>query len=97
MRDILFEKSPKYAHYESLEGARRKESSNDFHLVDEQQEQSLTLGRRLDFTAFQFLQRHQTWLELEVRHRKRTGFIADNRISSAGSTAWLFLRFTMTL
>lgn len=87
----------KYAQYDSIEGADRRKVFRDFHLVDRQAEYSVTLGRRLDFLDVKLLQRYPTWIEAEWRRIDRTGWIADDNVTHAGSTTWLLLRLRMNL
>ena len=86
-----------YSHYDSFEGAQRVPTLNDFHLVDEREEYKFTLSRLVEFPGSRFLPTHHIWIETEVRHIDRTGFIADDRVSHAGGNTWLFLRFKMPL
>jgi hypothetical protein len=85
----------KYAHYDSIEGLDRIKTSNDFHLVDEQEEYGLALSRRVDFLTSSFFKEHKTWVEAEVRRIARSGFIADDKVAHDGGNTWLLLRFKM--
>ena len=87
----------KYAHYDSIEGLDRMKVLNDFHLVDERQEYGLALSRRVDFFASSFFQRHQVWLEAEMRRMERSGFIADDKVAHDGGNTWLLFRVKMVL
>ena len=87
----------KYAHYDSIEGRDRRKISNDFHLVDEQQEYSFLVGQLLNFFDAQFFKNHDIWIEVEARGITRSGFIADSKVSHDGGNAWLLLRFKMML
>jgi hypothetical protein len=87
----------KFAHYDSFEDRDRRKPSNDFHLVDEQQEYSLTVGQLINFFDVPFFQKHETWVEAEVRRIARSGFIADGRVAHNGENTWLLLRFRMML
>jgi hypothetical protein len=87
----------KYAHYDSFEGRDRRKPTNDFHLVDEQQEYSLVVGHRVNFFDAKFINDHQIWIEAEVRRIARSGFIADGRVAHNGENTWLLLRFRMML
>src|SRR5262249_11265682 len=66
----------KYAHYNSFEGREFIKASNDFHLIDKEEEYGFTLARRIDFFDSTFFKRHQIWVETEVRRIARSGFIA---------------------
>jgi hypothetical protein len=87
----------KYAHYDSFENRDRKNPTNDFHLVDEQQEYSLVAGQLINFFDAQFFKNHEIWIEAEVRRIARSGFIADGRVAHNGENTWLLLRFRMML
>jgi hypothetical protein len=87
----------KYAHYDSFEDADRRKPSNDFHLVDAREEYGVVLGRQLDFLDAKFFQQHPISVEAEARRIVRSGFIADDQVSHAGSTTWLLLRFRLSL
>jgi hypothetical protein len=87
----------KYAHYDSFGDADRRKPANDFHLTDVREEYGVVLGRRLDFLDAPFFQRHPIAVEAEARRIVRAGFIADDHVAHAGSTAWLLLRFRMSL
>jgi hypothetical protein len=87
----------KYAHYDSFEGRERIKASNDFHVVDKEEEYGFTLARRIDFLDSTFFRRHQIWVETEVRRIARSGFIADDEVTHSGGTTWLLLRLKMTL
>jgi len=89
--------SYKYAHYDSFEGREFIKASNDFHLVDKEEEYGFTLARRIDFFDSTFFKRHQIWVETEVRRIARSGFIADDKVTHNGANTWLLLRFKMTL
>ena len=87
----------KYAHYDSIEGRDRRKISNDFHLVDEQQEYGFVVGQHLNFIDTKFFKNHDIWIEAEVRSIARSGFIADSKVSHDGGNTWLLLRFRMML
>jgi hypothetical protein len=87
----------KYAHYESIENRDRRNPTNDFHLVDEQQEYSLVVGQRMHFFDAEFFKKHDIWIEAEVRRIARSGFIADGKVAHSGENAWLLLRLRMML
>jgi hypothetical protein len=87
----------KYAHYESFEGRDRRKPTNDFHLVDEQQEYSLGIGQLMHFFDATFFKNHEIWIEAEVRRIARSGFIADGKVAHSGENTWLLLRFRMML
>jgi hypothetical protein len=65
--------------------------------VDQEEEYGFTLARRLDFLDAIFFQRHQIWVETEVRRIARAGFIDDDAVTQSGGTTWLLLRLKMTL
>jgi hypothetical protein len=87
----------KYAHYDSFEGRDRRNPSNDFHLVDKQQEYGFVVGQLLNFFDAQFFKNHEIWIEAEARRIARSGFIADDKVSHDGGNTWLLLRFKMML
>jgi hypothetical protein len=87
----------KYAHYDSFEGRDRRKPTNDFHLVDEQQEYSLVVGQLIHFFDAKFFEDHPIWIEAEVRRIARSGFIADGNVAHNGENTWLLLRFRMML
>ena len=89
--------SYKYAHYDSLEGREFIKASNDFHLIDKEEEYGFTLARRIDFFDSTFFKRHQIWVETEVRRIVRSGFIADDKVTHDGGNTWLLLLLRMTL
>jgi len=87
----------KYAHYDSFEGRDRRNPSNDFHLVDKQQEYGFVVGQLLNFFDAKFFKNHEIWIEAEARRIARSGFIADDKVSHDGGNSWLLLRFKMML
>jgi hypothetical protein len=87
----------KYAHYDSFEGRDRRNPSNDFHLVDKQQEYGFVVGQLVNFFDAKFFKDHEIWIEAEARRIARSGFIADDKVSHDGGNTWLLLRFKMML
>jgi hypothetical protein len=87
----------KYAHYDSFEGRDRRNPSNDFHLVDKQQEYGFIVGQLLNFFDAKFFKNHEIWIEAEARRIVRSGFIADDKVSHDGGNTWLLLRLKMML
>jgi hypothetical protein len=88
----------KYSYYDSIEGLDRKEPlANDFNLIDTRLALTISLGRQIDFIDWPFFTRQQVWVEAEVRHIARTGFIADDEVTHDGSTTWFMLRFKVLL
>jgi hypothetical protein len=89
--------SYKYAYYDSIEGREFIKASNDFHLIDKEEEYGFTLARRIDFFDSTFFKRHPIWVETEVRRIARSGFIADDEVTHNGANTWLLLRLRMSL